>query len=409
MSQFRSRKTVRTLASVAVVAVALLTAGCASAAAPADDAPLVIGASLPLTGPVADRSGPGLQGYELWAEQVNADGGLLGRDVELNVLDDGFDQDQVVSNYTKLIGQDKVDLLLGTFSSFLNLPASAVAERNGMLYVQPSGGAEEIFEQGITRMFFAQPGTSATLPDRFLEWVESLPAEERPASAAYLTQTDPNTEPAVQGIQAGLEELGVETVYSEAYAPEQTAFDSAADAIARANPDVLVHGAVAEDGQSFIQALQRTGFSPAVLFQTNTPSDILHFPEAIGEANTEGIFTPVAWTPKAGFPGSAEFVTAYTDMFDQQPTDDSAASYAAAQILQAAVEAVGEIDQDALADWLHENTVETILGPISWDERGVPQGSLSLAQWQDDELVIVLPEEAAESTTVVYPRPEWVN
>ena len=314
-----------------------------------------------------------------------------------------------MSNYTKLIGQDKVDLLLGTFSSFLNLPASAVAERNGMLYVQPSGGAQEIFEQGFTRLFFAQPGTSATLPTRFLEWVESLPADERPATAAYLTQTDPNTEPAVQGIQAGLEELGIETVYSEAYAPEQTAFDSAADAIARANPDVLIHGAVAEDGPLLIQALQRTGFSPSVLFQTNSPSDILHYPEAIGEANTEGIFTPVSWTPNAAFPGSAEFVTAYTDKYGEGPTDDSAASYAAAQILQAAVEAVGEIDQDALAEWLHANSVDTILGPISWDDRGVPEGSLSLAQWQDDQLVIVLPEEAAESDTVVYPRPAWAN
>lgn len=413
MSRYPSRRTARMLAGSVIAASMIIIAGCAAAspdgAGGAETDPLVIGASLPLTGPVADRSGPGLQGYELWAEQVNADGGLLDREVELNVLDDGFDQDQVVSNYTKLISQDNVDLLLGTFSSFLNLPASAVAERNGMLYVQPSGGAQEIFEQGFTRLFFAQPGTSETLPTRFLEWVESLPEDERPQTAAYLTQTDPNTQPAVDGIQAGLEELGVETVYAEAYAPEQTAFDSAADAIARSAPDVLVHGAVAEDGPSLIQALQRTGFSPSVLFQTNSPSDLFHFPESIGEENTEGIFTPVAWTPKAAFPGSAEFVEAYTEKFGDGPTDDAAASYATAQILQAAVEAVGEIDQDKLADWLHENEVETILGPISWDKRGVPQGSLSLAQWQGEDLVIVLPEEAAESTEIIYPRPAWTN
>ena len=410
MSSHNRRTSVRLLAGVvAVAATTALVACTASSEADDTEAPIRIGASLPLTGPVADRSGPGFNGYELWADQVNANGGLLGRPVELVILDDGFDQDQVVSNYTRLISQDKVDLLLGTFSSFLNLPASAVAERNGMVYVEPSGGAQEIFEQGFTRLFFAQPGTSATLPDRFLEWVESLPDDERPTTAAYLTQTDPNTEPAIQGIQDGLEGLGIATVYDESYPAEQTAFDAVADAIGRTAPEALIHGAVAEDGASLIQALQRVGFSPDVLFQTNSASDTVSYPEAIGEANTEGIFTPVSWTPSAQFDGSQEFVEAYEAEYGQTPTDDSSSSYAAAQILQAAVEAVGEIDQDAIAEWLHSNTVQTITGPMSWDEKGVPQGSLSLAQWQGGRLVIVLPEEAAEADDIVNPKPAWVG
>jgi branched-chain amino acid transport system substrate-binding protein len=405
----RSRPAQRVSAAIAALAVVGALAACAPSGEPASDGPIRIGASLPLTGPVADRSGPGFKGYELWAEEVNAAGGLLGREVELVILDDGFDQDQVVSNYTRLISQDKVDLLLGTFSSFLNLPASAVADRNGMLYVEPSGGAAEIFEQGHTRLFFAQKGTSETLPENFLGWVESLPEDERPETAAYLTQTDPNTEPAVNGIQEGLEALGIETVYDETYPAEQTAFDPVADAIGRAAPDVLVHGAVAEDGPSLVQALQRVGFSPDVLFQTNSAGDTLSYPQSIGEANTEGIFTALSWTPTAAFPGSADFVAAYEARYDETPTDDSVSSYAAAQVLQAAVEAVGEIDQDALAEWLHANSVETIWGELSWDERGVPHGALSLGQWQDGSLIIVFPEEGAETDSIVYPKPDWVG
>ena len=406
MNLHRSRTAFRAAAATAAFAVVATLAACAPAGEPSSDEPIKIGASLPLTGPVADRSGPGLKGYELWAEQVNEAGGLLGRQVELTVLDDGFDQDQVVSNYTRLISQDKVDLLLGTFSSFLNLPASAVAERNGMLYVEPSGGASEIFEQGFTRLFFVGPGTTETLPDNFLTWAAEQ--TDLPASAAYVTQTDPNTEPAIQLIQDGLEALGVETVYDESYPAEQTSFDAVADAINRSGAGILIHGAVAEDGPSLIQALQRVSYNPDVLFQTNSATDTLSFPQSIGEGNTEGIFTVVAWTPAAAFPGSAEFVEAYEAKFGEQPTDDSVVSFAAAQILQAAVEAVGEIDQDALAEWLHANSVETILGDISWDERGVPQGALSLAQWQDGDLVIVYPEEAAETDTIVYPKPDWV-
>ncbi|WP_082590347.1 amino acid ABC transporter substrate-binding protein [Agromyces sp. Soil535] len=412
MSLHHRRTSARILAGTTALAAAAVLAGCTAGASGNEsdtDDPIRIGASLPLTGPVADRSGPGYNGYELWAEQVNESGGLLGRPVELVVLDDGFDQDQVVSNYTRLISQDRVDLLLGTFSSALNLPASAVAERNGMVYVEPSGGAQEIFEQGFTRLFFAQPGTSETLPDRFLEWVESLPEDERPATAAFLTQTDPNTEPAVQGIQDGLEALGVETVYDDSYPVEQTSFDAVADAIGRAAPQVLIHGAVAEDGASLVQALQRVGFTPEVLFQTNAPTDTVNYPDSIGAENTEGIFTPVSWTPSAQFPGSQEFVEAYETKYGTTPNDDASSSFAAAQILQTAVEAVGEIDQDGIAEWLHANTVETIAGPMSWDERGVPQGSLSLAQWQDGRLVIVLPEDAAETSSVVYPKPAWVG
>ena len=401
------RTRLRALAGGVVLTLGLTLAACSTGGTPSTDDPIAIGASLPLTGPVADRSGPGYKGYELWAEQVNDAGGLLGRPVELNILDDGFDQDQAVSNYTKLISQDKVDLLLGTFSSFLNLPASAVAERNGMVYVEPSGGASEIFEQGFTRLFFVGPGTTETLPDNFLAWAADQ--ADLPTSAAYVTQTDPNTEPAIQLIQDGLEALGVETVYDESYPAEQTTFDSVADAINRSGAGILIHGAVAEDGASLIQALQRVGYNPDVLFQTNSATDTVNFPTAIGEANTEGILTVVAWTPSANFPGSAEFVSAYEAKFGESPTDDSVVSYAAAQILQAGVEAVGEIDQDAIAEWLHANSVETILGDISWDDRGVPQGALSLAQWQGGKLAVVLPAKVADSDSIVYPKPDWVG
>ena len=360
------------------------------------------------SGPVADVSESAFHGYELWQEQINEAGGLLGREVEFVILDDGFDQEQVVTNYTKLISQDKVDLLFGTISSFLNLPASTVAEKNGMLYVEPSGGASEIFERGYTRLFFAQPGTTETLPDQFVNWIESLPEDERPATAAYITATDPNTEPAVALFEEKLTALGVETVYSDKYAPEQADFSAVADAIKRANPDLLIQGALAEDGINLIRSLQTVGFSPSIMYQTNVPTGP-GFAEGIGEANTEGIFSEFAWSPASTAPGSAEFVAAFEERYGVTPDDHAAASFVTAQIVQAAVEAVGEIDQDKLAEWLHANSVETIFGELSWDERGVPQGTLLLAQWQSGVVEIVLPEAVASTTEVVNPKPDWVQ
>jgi branched-chain amino acid transport system substrate-binding protein len=101
--------------------------------------PIKVGASLPLTGEFSEPGKAAKQGYEVWEAMVNDSGGLVdGRPVEMVVKDDQSNQNTIVSDYNALISQDKVDLLLGTFSSLLNLPASTVAERNRMLYVEPT-------------------------------------------------------------------------------------------------------------------------------------------------------------------------------------------------------------------------------------------------------------------------------
>ncbi|CAN5224991.1 amino acid ABC transporter substrate-binding protein [soil metagenome] len=397
-----------TLAIIGVVATLASISACSTSTAPAaSSGPITIGMSLPLTGPVADIALGGYQGYQQWAADVNAAGGLLGRQVELSVLDDGFDENAVVTNYTKLISQDKVDLLLGTFSSLLNGPASAVAARQNMLYVEPSGGNEKLFTRGFTNLFFAQPATTATLPDQFVSYVAALPAGERPKTVAYLTQDDPATSPAIDAFQQKLEALGLTTVYKDVYAPDTASFDPIAAAVVQSAPDLIIHGAIADDGVSFIRSLQKLAYNPKMFFQTGTPSGP-GFDDAIGKANTEGIFTAVGWSPDSAYPGNAEFVAAYTKEFGSAPSEDAANSYTAGQVLAAAVTAVGSIDdQTALADWLHANTVDTIVGPLKWDATGVPQGTLLLAQWQSGVLQIVQPDSAATTKTVVNPKPEW--
>jgi branched-chain amino acid transport system substrate-binding protein len=370
--------------------------------------PLKIGMSLPLTGPVADVSKSGYEGYRLWASQVNASGGLIGRQVTLKVLDDGFQPAQSGSNYTRLITQDKVDLLLGTFSSLLNAPDSAIAARQGMLYIEPSGGAATLFTRGFKNLFFAQPATTTDLPNQFVEWVTSLPADQRPKTAAYVTQDDPSASPAVAIFKTKLEALGIRTVYNETYAPEESNFDTIAAAVSHASPELVIHGAVATDGVQFVRSLEKVSFSPKMLFQTKSPSDET-YPSAIGTKNAQAVFTSVAWSPQAKYPGNAEFVAAYTKMFGHAPSEDAANSYTAGQVLAAAVKAVGRIDQKALADWLHSHTVDTIVGPLKWDSTGVPQGTMLLAQWQNGTLQIVAPKSAATTQEILNLKPAWAS
>jgi branched-chain amino acid transport system substrate-binding protein len=363
--------------------------------------------SLPLTGPVADVSKSGYEGYRLWASQVNSSGGMLGRKVKLEVLDDGFEPNQSGSNYTRLISQSKVDLLLGTFSSLLNAPDSAIAARQGMLYVEPSGGAPTLFTRGFKNLFFAQPGTSTTLPNQFVAYIRSLPAAQRPKTAAYVTQDDPSASPAVASFKKQLGALGVKTLYDQTYDPSTSNFDTIAAAVAHAAPQLVVQGAVAGDGAQFVRSLQKLSFSPKTLFQVNSPADATYASAIGGKANAEGIFTALAWSPEAKYPGNAEFVAAYTKTFGHAPSEDAANSYTAGQVLAAAVKAVGRIDQKALATWLHSHTVSTIVGPLKWDATGIPEGSLLLAQWQNGALRILAPKNAATTTTTVNPKPAW--
>ena len=398
-------------AALAVTAVAACSsaAPAGSAAGPASSGPITIGMSLPMTGPVADVSKSGYQGYELWASQVNAAGGLLGRQVKLDMLDDGFDPSQTATDYTRLISQDHVNLLLGTFSSLLNAPASAVAARQGMLYVEPSGGSATLFTRGFTDLFFAQPGTTTSLPDQFVAWMASLPTSERPATAAYVTQDDPSASPAVAVFKAKLAALGVKTVYDQVYDPSTTNFDSIVSAMAQVRPQMIIQGAVADDGAQFVRSLQKRNYNPKILFQTNAPTDEA-YPSAIGgAANADGVFTAQSWSATASYPGNAEFVMQYTKKYGVPPTEDAANSYTAGQVLEAAVKAVGSLNQTALAQWLHANTVSTIVGPLTWDKAGDPQGSLLLSQWQHGTLQVVAPAAAATTRTVLLTKPAWSN
>jgi branched-chain amino acid transport system substrate-binding protein len=158
-----------------------------------------------------------------------------------------------------------------------------------------------------------------------------------------------------------------------------------------------------------IRALRRVGYSPKQMFQASTPSFADQYSNAIGLPNTEGIFFAVSYHVEAETPGNEEFLAAYREKYGgEDPAEDAADAYAAAQVLQAAVEAVESIeDQEALKDWLHENSVETILGELSWDETGAPEQAFLLAQWQNGDEEIVLPEEVATSDQIVNPKPPW--
>jgi branched-chain amino acid transport system substrate-binding protein len=403
----------RWLVLALLTVAALVAAGCGDdddgGGGGAGGEAIKVGASLPLTGEFSEPGKAAKQGYEVWEAMVNEKGGLIdGRKVQMVIKDDQSNQNTIVADYNALISRDKVELLLGTFSSLLNLPASAVAERNRMLYVEPAGGAPELFERDFKYLFFAQQATADKQGEVWANYITELPEAERPKTAAYPTLDDPFAQPTSEGIEEIFSKAGIRTVYRETYTIDNPNLDGIANALKSRNPDVVVHGATFEDGVGMVRALRKADFTPKILYQTTAPSLGDQYSQAIGKDTTEGIFYAVSHSKEAETPGNEEFVAKYREMFGgEEVPEDAADAYATAQVLEAAVKAVGTIDRERqleLADWLRENEVDTILGPLTWDDLGRPEGEFLVGQWQSGIPEIVLPEEAATSDEII---PEW--
>ncbi|MBS1691903.1 MAG: amino acid ABC transporter substrate-binding protein [Actinobacteria bacterium] len=388
-------------AIAAAAAIALAATGC-TADGPSNSDTISIGASLPLTGEFSQGGLDTQRGYETWVEMTNEAGGLLGKPVRIVIQDDATTQETAVSNYNNLISREKVDLLLGSQSSLLNIPASAVAEKNDKLFVCPSCGSPDMFSRGFNYIFFSQQAVATDQAKVFAEWVAALPDDQRPKTAAYPALDDPFAGPVVAGAEKILSDAGIRTVYKDQYPATTKNFDSVVNAMKDAGAEIVVQGAQFEDGVNMIRSMNRAGYKPSILYQSSSPTYGQQYLDAVGAQNAEGVFYSSSYSALADTTDNAAFVKRFEEKFGHTPPEDAADGFAAGQVLAAAVTAVGSIDDQAkLADWLRNNTVDTVLGPLSWNTDGSPKGDFLVGQWQRGVPQIVLPTDVATSDQIL--------
>jgi branched-chain amino acid transport system substrate-binding protein len=401
-------------------AAAMVLAGCASKAGSSSSStsrgkgakttsPLVIGASVSLTGDFSD-SGKAIQrGYQLWADTVNAKGGLLGRKVQIKIVDDASSPTQVVTNYQNLINKDHVDLTFGPFSTLLTIPASRVASRYNYAFLAPAGGGPDVFKQNLKNFFFVQPAPTTQAGDVFAAYVLSLPASQRPKTAAYAELDDPFSAPIAENIRTKFEAAGIRTVYKQVYPSETQDLSPVVAAIAAKKPDVIIGGTQNQDAYAQVKALVQLKYSPKMMFQSNGANSPLEFPDKVGRNNTEGIFSSADWFPGSTAPGSAAFTAAYIKKFGgtaQQVDDSSTEAYACGQLLEAVAAKTGKIDNATIISALHSGSWPTVLGNLSWSANGSPTKEFNLVQWQGGKLVPVYPSTIAQAKPEAV-KPNW--
>jgi branched-chain amino acid transport system substrate-binding protein len=413
-------------------------AGGALIAAPVQAEPVKIGASLPITGGLAINGQKHKDGYELCIDLINQAGGLLGEPVEIVVSDNQSSNETAQAQFERLINEDDVDVLFGTFSSRLTFPTTSIAEQNQMVYPIPSGVALQIYERGYRYIFNFQPNAAEYVSQSYLGLMQDLvdPAE-MPKKAAVVYADDFYANAVVAGLTgkkqaiAGTDkeidlspgafaEAGIEVVMEQQW-PEEGFADwiTLANTIKGSGADTVVgYTASPDEAIQLIRALQTVDYQPqTVILGQGTQTE---FAEAVGEA-AEGVMIHSAWHPEvqwvgelAGKPFSnQDFVQAWNERFGRDPDEDEAIPFATCQGMEQAIRATGATDNEALRDWLASRTAEepvrTILGDFYWDERGLPEGKpFLITQWQDGDLEFVYPIGQFQGTSpLLWPKPAW--
>jgi branched-chain amino acid transport system substrate-binding protein len=388
-------------------------AACGQTQTPAASSkPIKIGISLSLSGDFSADGQAFKQGYELWAADVNKAGGLLGRQVQLDIVSDASDPNQVVTNYNKLISVDKVDLVLGPYSSLLTKPASEAVNRFGYAMIEGAGGAPSVFNRGLNNVFDVSLPVANNLVS-FANYILSLPADQRPKTAAYATEDDPFTQPQLDIARAKLEAGGVKTAYQTVYPAETTDFTPIADKVIQSGAQIVLLGTIFQDAVAFVQTFRQQHFNPQALIATAGPDQGDSFLKAVGGANVaEGILVPNSWYPTANTYQNAQMVQEYIAKYGGTPdqiSGDVAQGYSVGQVLAQAVTKINSIDNAKLIAELHSgDTFKSVQGDVKFDSTG--QNIVALAylfQWQNGKFIPVLPAGSPGGADIEFPKPKW--
>lgn len=415
-----------------------LTAVLAILAAPvwAQDGPIKIGASLPLTGNFSVSGTKHQQGYELCIRQINERGGVLGRQLELIVSDNRSDPATAINQYERFINVDEVEAVYGTFSSRLSFPVASILAKNGFVHPLPAGGALRIYTQGHKNIFYFQPNAAEYVGASLADVLKNLvPADGAPKTAAIISADDffangvwagllgekvmdPADGSEVADLAPGyLAERGIEVVFSERW-PEEGFNDwlNLANQVKQADADLIIGlTASAEEAVQLTRAFKTVQATAEMVYLSQgTQTEFL---EGTSESSN-GILVHTSWHKDAPFESvlggepysNADFVATYEAAYGVIPDEDAAIPFAVCQGIEQAMIGAGTTDNPAMGDWLHartkEDPVRTILGRFNWDDIGLPADKpFLMTQWNDGELQFVYPTDEFEGVSPMsYPK-----
>ena len=391
---------------VFVVALWVVSAACAPAPqAPAATQPakeLVIGGSMAITGAFSDVGKEYQKTYDWYFNQVNAKGGLLGRPVRLVLYDDESDPKKAASLYEKLITVDKVDMLIGPYPTPILAAVIPIVEREHMVLVQAGTVASSLLQGHGNKYTF----TAFTFLDKdytrpWIEWMNTLPVEQRPKSLAIFTLNNPFTIGTQSGLVAFAQKNNIQVPVNEVYDATTTDFSALVQKAKAANVEAVALLSYYPDSVQIAKTMAELNLKPKTWYNaisSTVPTWTTDLKD-VGESTV----TPVQVWHTMKYKGVDQLLKLANEQFNISYIPFHVGSAATvADVLTAGVQGCGKIDQDCIANWLRSNTVDTVSGSLKFDADGIPQYSAALTQVQNGKLVAVFPKEVADAQ-MVYP------
>jgi branched-chain amino acid transport system substrate-binding protein len=394
----------------------------AGTAGPASTGPITIGASLSLHGGFQADGVAFQKGYMLWARDVNAHGGILGRQVKLTILDNNSSPNQVVTDYQTLITHDHVDLTFGPFTSLLTAAAASVAAHNGYAFVEGAGGAPSVFDAASNQADHNTFDVSVPVEDTIMPFVNYIatafsPSQRSKLTAAYPMAQDPFAIPPVQLAEQKLHALGVKTVSANIFTEQPSFYGPAATAVAAQRPDIVVLGSTdVPTVQAFMKVFAQKNYTPKMFIAASGPDQGTAFTSAVGAGNATGMMVPNGWYPGFNNAASKQMVSEYVKLYGGSASGvnaDVAEAYSVGQVTAAAIEATGGTDNTKIIQYLHSGiTLQSVQGPVQFNSLGQNVAADAFVfQWQDKgtKFVQVLPQGGSGSRPILATKPAWAT
>jgi branched-chain amino acid transport system substrate-binding protein len=361
--------------------------------------PIKIGCTISQSGKYADSGSYYKEAYLMWQDDINASGGLLGRPVKLIIHDDESSADKAVGLYERLISGDKVDLILGPYTSTIVYPVARITEKYKMVMLQGGGTAGKIFKAGFEYMFLTLPGFSEQHSIGFFEYLKTVSQDKRPSKAAVIYGDKSASIANAAGHKARCEQYGIPVVVDEKYPADAADLTAALTKAKNMGADLLMAGTYFPDAVLIARTISELKYNPKYVLLTAGVSDY-KFGKELG-AVSNNIMGTAWWHDSVTF--SLDWTRRYKERFGRMPDYHASGAYAAAQILEQAIKATKSLDNTKLRDYIRGNSFDTVIAQgISFDERGAPSYSMVTLQWQNGDLKVVWPPKAQTAKPKAY-------
>jgi branched-chain amino acid transport system substrate-binding protein len=363
-----------------------------------------VGVVAPLTGSQAAFGEALKNGYLIALDEINAKGGVLGKKLELDFYDDQSKPEQAVQGVSKLVDQDHVPILLGSFSSESTMAMIPAVTQHQVPLIIPIALADNLLDSKSPWIF----RVGASSADYARATVAFLKDNGAPKTMAIVYENTNFGQSSMKAMTAVAQAAGIKLVATESYEAKSPDYRAVLQRVKRANPEVIYFCSYLLDATTLMRQSQEIDLNPRYYTSAGTGFAIAEFPTSKGAGkNAEYTYAVMQWLPTARWAGSGQFDAEYFKRYNSHPTHHPMSAYAALQVAARAINSAKSMDSAKIRDAIRNTNLSmTPFGPIQFDVSGQNPHPLMITQVQGGQFRVVYPPDVAESKPII-PAPEW--